>query len=90
MEETGCAIGGLRRLGFIHFRHVTPKPPAYAYPYPDFIQLVYATHAQELAPDSPIVDDWVVESRFVAVERAREMNIPSGELVFLERTLLLD
>src|SRR5262245_44282228 len=41
LEETGWSLGSLRLLGFTHFHHLTPKPAAYPYPYPDFLQAVY-------------------------------------------------
>jgi ADP-ribose pyrophosphatase YjhB (NUDIX family) len=86
-EETGWEIGALRSLGFIHFRHLTPKPPGYGHPYPDFVQLVYAAEAERNTPDAPIVDEWVVESGFVPVEEARRLGIERGELLFLEQAL---
>jgi ADP-ribose pyrophosphatase YjhB (NUDIX family) len=86
-EETGWEIGELHSLGFIHFRHLTPKPPGYAYPYPDFVQLVYAAEAERNTPDAPIVDEWVVESALRPIAEARRMEIARGELLFLERAL---
>ncbi len=44
-EEAGVCIGDIHRLGFVHLRHQTPKPPQYAYPYPDFFWLVFRAHA---------------------------------------------
>jgi 8-oxo-dGTP pyrophosphatase MutT (NUDIX family) len=87
LEETGWEIGEPRPLGFIHFRHLTPKPPGYAHPYPDFVQLVYAAEAERSTPDAPIVDEWVVESSMVPVDEARRMGIGHGEIVFLEEAL---
>lgn len=86
-EETGWEIGALRPLGFIHFRHLTPKPPDYRYPYPDFVWLVYAAEAEHNTPGAPIVDEWVVESGLVAVDEARRLEIERGELLFLEQAL---
>ena len=31
-EETGWTISRLRRIGFRHFRHLTPKPDDWTYP----------------------------------------------------------
>jgi 8-oxo-dGTP pyrophosphatase MutT (NUDIX family) len=44
-EETGCLLTSARSLGLMHFHHLTEKPPNYAYPYPDFVQLVFAARA---------------------------------------------
>jgi 8-oxo-dGTP pyrophosphatase MutT (NUDIX family) len=41
-EETGCSVASLRPLGLLRFHHLTAKPSEYAYPYPDFIQAVFA------------------------------------------------
>ena len=87
LEETGWEIGEPRPLGFIHFRHLTPKPPGYAHPYPDFVQLVYAAEAERNTPDAPIVDEWVVESAMVPVDEARGLGIGRGEVLFLEEAL---
>jgi ADP-ribose pyrophosphatase YjhB (NUDIX family) len=86
-EETGWEISRLRPLGFIHFRHLTPKPAGYRYPYPDFVQLVYAAEAERDTPGAPIEDDWVVGSCLVAVEEARTLGIAPGEMLFLDGAL---
>jgi 8-oxo-dGTP pyrophosphatase MutT (NUDIX family) len=41
-EETGCSVASWQPLGLLHFHHLTAKPSDYAYPYPDFIQAVFA------------------------------------------------
>jgi 8-oxo-dGTP pyrophosphatase MutT (NUDIX family) len=86
-EETGWELGPLRRLGFIHLRHLTPKPPDYAYPYPDFLQLVFAAEAERSTPNAQIEDEWVVESALVPIADARRREIARGELLFLDRAL---
>lgn len=45
LEETGCTIRQSRLLGALVFHHRTPKPVGYAYPYPDFVQVVFAVVA---------------------------------------------
>ena len=42
LEETGWTIARLQLIGFRHFHHLTPEPPGWTYPYPDFLQVVYA------------------------------------------------
>jgi 8-oxo-dGTP pyrophosphatase MutT (NUDIX family) len=86
-EETGWEIADPRRLGFIHFRHLTPMPPGYAHPYPDFVQLVFAAEAESNWPDAPILDEWVVESALRPIAEAGRIGIAAGEMVFLEQAL---
>ena len=45
LEETGWTIRDARLLGLAHFQHLTPKPVAYRYPYPNFLHLVYVANA---------------------------------------------
>ena len=56
-EETSWTIAAPEPIGFMHFLHRTPKPPAYAYPYPSFLQLVYAATAQQKLHDTAIEDE---------------------------------
>jgi ADP-ribose pyrophosphatase YjhB (NUDIX family) len=53
-EETGWRLDrpSLQRLGWLHLRHLGPCPPGYVYPYPDFLQLVFAATARERDGDS--------------------------------------
>jgi len=41
VEETGWTLGRTRLLALLHFRHLTPRPPGHAYPYPDFLQPIF-------------------------------------------------
>ena len=47
LEEAGIEIACSERLGFVHLRHETPRPPQYPYPYPDFFWLIYRSHYYE-------------------------------------------
>lgn len=46
LEETGLNLVDPRVIGFLHFRHLTPKPKDYGYPYPDMIHLVYSAQGE--------------------------------------------
>lgn len=46
LEECGWTISAPRLFGLIHFRHLTPRPEGYRYPYPDFIQLLFVGEAE--------------------------------------------
>lgn len=41
-EECGLYAASLERLGFLHFRHLQPRPKDYPYPYPDMFHLIYS------------------------------------------------
>jgi ADP-ribose pyrophosphatase YjhB (NUDIX family) len=64
LEETGWTIDRPRLLSYLHFHHLTPKPPDYAYVYQDFLQAVFTANALRHAPDHQVQDAYVVESRF--------------------------
>ncbi len=57
-EETGCTIGEPVLLGFIHFEHRSPCPDGYPYPYPHFLQVVYAARVRTLGKGPTVDDDW--------------------------------
>jgi 8-oxo-dGTP pyrophosphatase MutT (NUDIX family) len=59
LEETGWAIGRPSQLGFMHFHHLTPPPPGYAYPYPDFLQVVFVADAVRHDPEATVYDQYV-------------------------------
>ena len=40
-EECGLQVQSKRYLGFLHYKHVTPMPENYGYPYPDMFHLIY-------------------------------------------------
>lgn len=45
LEECGWTILETRPLALLHFRHITPRPDGYRYPYPDFLQMVFVGRA---------------------------------------------
>lgn len=59
LEETGWAIGTPSLLGFMRFHHLTPPPPGYVYPYPDFLQVVFVADAERHDPEATIYDQYV-------------------------------
>jgi 8-oxo-dGTP pyrophosphatase MutT (NUDIX family) len=52
LEETGWTVASHHPLGFAHFRHLTPQPADYPYPYPDFVQLLFVAEAGEQVADA--------------------------------------
>jgi ADP-ribose pyrophosphatase YjhB (NUDIX family) len=82
-EETGWLIDQPRPLGFLHFRHVDPCPDGYAYPYPDFLQVVFTAPARRRAGGADWVDldGWELGHRLCTVSELTWIN--GVERVFL-------
>jgi hypothetical protein len=74
-------------LGFLHLRHLAPKPDAYPYLYPDFFQLVYAARAERHDPAARLADDYELESAFEPVAAVRLELSELGEHAFLDAAL---
>jgi 8-oxo-dGTP pyrophosphatase MutT (NUDIX family) len=70
-EETGWAISSARPIGFIHFRHLTARPPDYAYPYPLFFQALYVAEASDFDRRRIRRDNWETNSAMMTLPRAR-------------------
>jgi 8-oxo-dGTP pyrophosphatase MutT (NUDIX family) len=72
-EETGWRFGAAGPFGFLHFRHLTPKPEGYAYPYPDFFQTLYVVEATDHERRRIVRDNWETHSRMTPIARASQM-----------------
>ncbi len=83
-EESGWSLGPVTLLGFTHFRHVDPKPPGYAYPYPDFCWLVYVAEATCFAADAKVDDGYEVGTEFLPFEAAHALPLTPCQRVFLD------
>jgi 8-oxo-dGTP pyrophosphatase MutT (NUDIX family) len=83
LEETGWTINEVSPLGFIHFHHLAPKPDDYIYPYPDFVQLVYAAHASEFAPEAQQFEEYELETGFKSIVQAQRLNLTATQRLFL-------
>ncbi len=86
LEETGCRLAEPVYLGFTHFEHQTPKPDGYPYPYPDFIQVVYASRA-EVVGEAADPTGYEQRVEFVPVKEIRHRAFPKTQTVFLEAGL---
>ncbi len=82
-EEAGVRIGDIHRLGFVHLRHQTPKPPQYAYPYPDFFWLVFRAraHSKRVRPQEP--DAYQVSAEFVPVASLGNLRLRPLDQAYL-------
>jgi 8-oxo-dGTP pyrophosphatase MutT (NUDIX family) len=88
-EETGWRIGGVTPLGLLHFRHLTPRPGGYAYPYPSFLQPVFVAEADAFDSALLLGDDYVVGSAFVPLAEAGDLDLTAKERFFLDAALRL-
>jgi ADP-ribose pyrophosphatase YjhB (NUDIX family) len=86
-EETGCVLDAPMLLGYIHFHHLKPKTAAYAYPYPDFVQLIYTAQATDHDPTSRIDDDDETQADFHPLDEVNAMTLSPDERLFLDTAL---
>lgn len=82
-EETGWSVGKVEPLGFTHFLHLDPKQPDYAYPHPDFFQLVYVAEGAAYAPEIKLDDGYEIGSEFLSVAAVRQLPLSGIERVYL-------
>ena len=83
LEETGRNLACLRPLGILHYTYADPIPEGWSYPYPDFLQIVYAGSADEYNPERKEVDGYELGSEFVSVTDVRSLPLNAGQQVFL-------
>jgi 8-oxo-dGTP pyrophosphatase MutT (NUDIX family) len=87
MEETGWALGDHWLLGWMHFHHLCPKPRGYPYPYPDFLQLIYAARVTEAHRKAQDPEGWELEVSFHSVAQVRALSLPPSQVLYLESAL---
>lgn len=69
-EETGWRFQDPRHFGLLHFRHLTPRPSNYPYPYPDFFQTLSVVEASDHDRRRIARDGWETHSRMTPIARA--------------------
>jgi 8-oxo-dGTP pyrophosphatase MutT (NUDIX family) len=87
LEETGWTLRAPAPLGFTHFHHLSSKPAEYAYPHPDFLQVIFRAEAGERVPEAMQAGGWELGSEFQPVTAVRMLRITDGERLFLEAAL---
>lgn len=87
LEETGIQPADPIPLGFLLHHHLGPKPAGYPYPYPDFIQPVFAAGAGVERPEARVHDPYVARSGFMPVARATTLPLRSLDRVFLQAAI---
>jgi hypothetical protein len=83
LEETGYALRNEKVLGFMHFRHLGPKPDRYEYPYPDFLQLVYTAQPRNYFPNRVAEDVYVKWSGMMPMKDVLSLPLDQGERMYL-------
>ena len=78
-EETGWRFAVAKRFGFLHFRHMTPKPDDYPYPYPDFFQPLFLVEATQHDRRRIQYDGWETHSRLTPIARALEIIVDDNK-----------
>jgi 8-oxo-dGTP pyrophosphatase MutT (NUDIX family) len=89
LEETGWTFGETMLLGFIHLHHLAPESPDYAFPYPDFLWIVYLAEADRYFPKKLAPGQYELETSFRSIEEARALLDEPGQLQFLDAAIKL-
>ena len=80
LEETGLAVDLTEVIGYLVFDHLLPRPAGYVYPYPRFMQLVFAGRAPGTALPH-CVDEWAVEASFEPIAEVLPHMAPSQQVL---------
>lgn len=87
LEETGWRLGRTAVLGFTHFRHLSPKPADYPYPYPDFVQVVFTAMAATFHPEAIQDDPYVARASFQPTAVALTLPMAAGQRELLRAAM---
>jgi 8-oxo-dGTP pyrophosphatase MutT (NUDIX family) len=83
LEETGWELGAARSLGVIVYRHQSPRPPGYPFPYPEFAQIIYTAEAVRHRPEAMVPDEIDGAAVFVPMAEAATLPISAWQREFL-------
>ena len=87
VEEAGVKIADVRRLGFRHLRHETPKPPNYPYLYPDFFWPIFVAEYDGESEETRVQDDYELSSEFIPLVDLDRSILTEAELVYLDHVV---
>lgn len=86
-EETGWLPRALQPLGFCRLQHLSPRPTAYPYPYPDFCWLIYRAEAGTFDAAARLADDYEQDARFYPPAAALALPLGPVQRALLERAV---
>jgi ADP-ribose pyrophosphatase YjhB (NUDIX family) len=86
-EETGWRPCALQPLGFCRLQHLSPRPAAYPYPYPDFCWLIYRAEAGAFDAAARLADDYEQDARFYPPAAALALPLGPVQRALLERAV---
>lgn len=80
-EETGWQLTSQppAMIGFLHFRHLSPPPPAHPYPSPDFLQVVMHGTAETGTPGWVDTEGYVLRSWLVEFDDVATLPVSEAE-----------
>lgn len=81
-EETGWSVSNPQLIGIKHLHHLTQKPTHYTFPYPDFVQLIYAGVADEYDASLIEADGWELGAEFRPICQHNVAFSPNERLFF--------
>lgn len=86
LEETGWTVASFQPLGFAVFRHLTPRPADYPYPYPHFVHLLFIAEAAEQVAEAQL-GEYEVSSVFYPVHEAFALPLTQEQATLLDAAL---
>jgi 8-oxo-dGTP pyrophosphatase MutT (NUDIX family) len=87
LEEAGWRIKRPLPIGFMHLRHLKPKPPGYQFLYPDFLWPVYVSEAASFDPRAKLADDYEAEAVFRPAASVGELGLSDDNRLYLDAAL---
>jgi 8-oxo-dGTP diphosphatase len=87
LEETSWELTESALLGFMLFRHLTPRSDGYLHPYPVFLQLVYRARACRLVPEARHAQDADARVQFLPLTAVRPLELPASQRLFLKAAM---
>jgi ADP-ribose pyrophosphatase YjhB (NUDIX family) len=79
-EESALNLGFVTPIGWLVFDHRFRQEAGYPYPWPRFIQSIYAGRAADTC-EPQCTDEWSVEAAFMPIDRARPLLTPIQRLL---------
>ena len=87
LEETRWTLECFNPVGLLHFTYTKAVPEDWPYPYPDFLQIIYAGSPRVFRPELKELDEYVRGSGFASIAEARRLPLNMGQHVFLDAAL---